>query len=359
MSVMFRYLLRHFLAGFLKVAGVTLGLLVLVDGIGTVQRFAPRPGFNWEQVGLLIAWRIPGLLTLLIPAMAFLATLLVTARLSRQHEITVMRGSGWSGLRIVLPFLCGGLLVAAGQALLLDRVVPHSRQVVSGLKDALSGVPLRSPGRSGGQWHRDGDRLIHVTRTDGENAVFADVAILVSAADQRPVTLLEARRATGQPGGLLLEEGELFTFGEGAALTPFDHRFQPLGIDPAQLGRPTPGAEGLSNRALAAEAGRLRAVGHDATAHRVTLLGRHAAPVITLTAIWLAFPFALGLARQGGFTRFVLAGLLMGLALFVVTDLATALGLGGRLPPLLAVWSPVVLFGGVGLLLLLRREAPQ
>ena len=109
MPILFHYLLRLFLAGLLQVIGLFVGLFFLIDGVENMRRFSLKEHFNWGDLLLMMACRLPDFLTLLLPSMTLLAVLMVLARLSRQNEITVMRASGVSIYRILIPFLLGGL----------------------------------------------------------------------------------------------------------------------------------------------------------------------------------------------------------------------------------------------------------
>ncbi len=359
MSILTRYLLRHFLSGFLQLTGVILVMILLIDGISTLQRFSGRVGFNWEQTAWLILHRVPPLLTLLIPAIAFLTTLFVTHRLNHQNEITVLRGSGHALQRVLRPFLIAGLLIAIPQVSLQEWLTPQSHWTAQRLKDALSGKEPRIGVASKLFWHRSGHHFLHVERLADPGPGYTGITLLGFDGDHRPTILVTAARGGWNQGELQLDDGILFTLTGEGRVEPFKNRSWPLGTEPAQLGKGVTAAKYLSTMDLWRQAERLRRAGHDANAWRVTLHGRFTAPVITLVAIFLAFPFALRLTRRAGVARSIFIGLVLGFALFMVTDLTTALGLGGRLPPVLAAWSPVALFIGIGLLQLLERERPQ
>ena len=65
---------------------------------------------------------------------------------------------------------------------------------------------------------------------------------------------------------------------------------------------------------------------------------------------------AFGIARSGKlFIRAVIA-MLLGFAYFVADNFALAMGNLGAYPPLLAAWSPFVLFLLIGEIVLIRSE---
>ena len=99
--------------------------------------------------------------------------------------------------------------------------------------------------------------------------------------------------------------------------------------------------------------GDLRQSGFDTMRLRVQLMKKIAYPVVTLVMAILAVPFALSMGKRGSLVGISTA---IGLAIsyWVVAGLFEAMGNVNTLPPVLAAWSPDVLFGIVGAYLLLR-----
>lgn len=359
MSVLFRYLLQHYMSGMLKVTGLTVALVLLIDGIGNIRRFSYRETFNWPDVLLLVVNRIPGFVALLLPPILLLVTLLVVTRLSRQNEITVMRASGISIPRILWPFLAGGLLVSGVQFFLENTVVPHTSQVVRNLKARLMTNPAR--GDNVGIWRREAGRIIHVQKSAQGGQLLLGVTIDRFAANGGLLERLKARSARFRDGAWRLMTGTRFRFKPILTTHRFANRPWATKLQPDRFRRidAEEAPQSLSLQALTERAAALHQHGQENTRFQVFRHSRMASPATILAAVLLAFPFALRLPRQAGATRSLIAGLLIGFAMFVVRDLATALGLGNRLSPVMAAWMPVLFFAGTGLFLLLQKVGPQ
>jgi lipopolysaccharide export LptBFGC system permease protein LptF len=97
----------------------------------------------------------------------------------------------------------------------------------------------------------------------------------------------------------------------------------------------------------------LRQSGFDTVRLRVQLDRKLADPAITLVMALLAVPFALFMGKRGGIAGIATA---IGVAIsyFAVADTFSGLGNINTLPPLLAAWSPDLLFAIAGSYLLLR-----
>ena len=99
--------------------------------------------------------------------------------------------------------------------------------------------------------------------------------------------------------------------------------------------------------------GYLRQSGFDTMRLRVQLSHKLAYPLMTFIMAVLAVPFALSMGKRGGLAGM---GTAIGIAIFywVVSNTFEAMGNVNTLPPMLAAWTPDILFGFAGSYLLLR-----
>ncbi|MGH9566557.1 MAG: LptF/LptG family permease, partial [Candidatus Angelobacter sp.] len=89
---------------------------------------------------------------------------------------------------------------------------------------------------------------------------------------------------------------------------------------------------------------------------RVQLQKKLAFPLITLVMAVLAFPFALSSGKRGALTG-VATALIIALVYWVTSGLFEAMGNVSQLPPLIAAWSPDLIFGLVGGYLILKTPS--
>ena len=357
MSLLSRYLLLHYGKVFSNLTGIIAVLVLILDAIGNVRRFSYRPTFVADDMILLILYRIPEFISLLLPYMALLATLMTLSRLTSQNEITVMRASGTSLFQIVVPFLCAGLILSLGQMILQNYIVPHTSQQVQQLKDRLMNNPPLIPNKR--LWLQNGRQIIQA-----ESLLLGDLRLLTEVmVDQfdenhHLISRLQAKRAQHQNGQWWLFDGIVFQFGKELQIKRFKSQLWPIELKKEYWQQAPSNPEWLSMNSLGIEAKRLEKMGLNSVPYQIYQHDRIAAPFAILTAILLAAPFGFSLYRLTGSNRSILVGLLLGFALFVINSLYIALGLGGRLSPLLAVWIPVTLFATLGLLLLVKAEEP-
>jgi lipopolysaccharide export LptBFGC system permease protein LptF len=104
--------------------------LLTVGGLAGIMSFAGllRPltehGLDGSQVGQMLAYLTPAMMTYSLPIAALFATTMVYGRLSADNELTACRASGVSHLAMAVPALVLGLTVAIVSLLFLSFVVP-------------------------------------------------------------------------------------------------------------------------------------------------------------------------------------------------------------------------------------------
>ncbi|MBF0584110.1 MAG: LPS export ABC transporter permease LptG [Magnetococcales bacterium] len=360
MPLLFLYLLRLFLLEWLQIVGLFIGLFFLIDGLESIRRFSLKANFNWGEMATMILCRLPDFITLLLPSITLLAVLLILARLTRFNEITVMRASGVSIHRILIPFMLGGLLIAAGQLILQDQMVPWTKRAAYHLEEHLLGQsPSPTQVEMDNVWLKNDRQLIHLRQVLPNEQVLLEVAIFIWDAEQHLTGHIRARSANLRQGQWVLLHGIHYQYGKQVTAEKFAERVWPLSLSAEQLNRTAVNPDFLSFEQLNQLIERTEREGYDGTRLRVLLHSRLSQPATTLAAILLAFPFTLRLPRRGGVSRSLLLGLLVGFFMFVVVDLSQALGMGGRLPPVLSAWAPVLFFTGIGGFLLIHLADPK
>jgi lipopolysaccharide export system permease protein len=343
----------------MQVVGVFMGLFFLADGIESIRRFSGEVNFSWGDLIILLILRLPSFVTMLLPAITLLTTLTVLTRLTRQNEITVMRASGVSLYRILIPFLIGGVLVATLHMGLQDQIIPRTNKAYKTLANHVKNRHVSMEIESGKIWYRSDKQIIHARSGSSTQQSLNDVIVFRFDDNHRLVSRIEAKQALFNKDSWQLREGIEYVFGSSVQAVTFKDRPWRVLIDPNILGTKAGNPDFLSISQLHKLALRLQKEGGDASAHWVMLYRKLADPLTTIAAILLAFPFALRLPRQGGASWSVFFGIMLGFAMFVVIDLSTALGLGGRLPPQLAAAAPVVIFMSIGGFLFLHISEPK
>jgi len=114
--------------------------------------------------------------------------------------------------------------------------------------------------------------------------------------------------------------------------------------------------EAFSYRMLRDQIRSLQAKGVDTSENWVDLYLKIALPAAAVIMVLLAVPLAVKTDRTASFSGAVGVGIAIGFSYFIVLAFARALGMNGALPPMLAAWASNLVFGVVGLYLVLGAE---
>lgn len=362
MRILDRYALQEFTSPFLAcVAGFTVMLLssilyelteLIVSGkmpIGMVLR--------------LLAYKLPSVVVVTLPAGALFAALLSLGRFAKDSELTVMRVTGSSFRRLVLPVVCAAAIISVFTYFLNETVVPATNHRAEDLyrramfNDALTQVDanvfLRAPeGRTVyvGEVNRAARRMSHIlifepadTAHGSENSAFP--------------ALITAREGTYSDAAWHLEHGVRRTLdADGYVLQEagFDVLDVPMaGAD--QLFGEQKTTEEMTRRELGEHIRLFQASGIDVRRFVVDYHMKLALPLAALIWVLVAAPMAVPSARAGRFFG-VVVSIAVAFIYYVAVGLFRSLGGSGVLPPELAAWLPNILFGILGMTLLVRVE---
>ena len=353
-----RYVLARFLVAlaFVLASSILLSVVVdYVDKLDEVARHHPSSAtvFGYYRYFLL------SITMQIAPFAILMATLVGLGVLSRNNEDTAFRACGISARRLAAPVALFALAAAGVAFTVGEYVLPFAEQQQERYRNVIYGRPADFGIRTASErnWYLAGDgRIWFREEADPVRGTLDGVTVFETARDGQLVRRTTARVAEWKDNSWLLRQGWDRGF-EGAEPASF-HKFleEPMPGDPPRTlaaGRRRP--EEMRFRELERLTRRLRASGYPTSSLETALQAKLAQPAMLPVMALLATPFAFRIGRKG-----TLAGIGVGLGLGIVALVAAAfltkLGEVGALPPPLAAWSPVVLFGLAGTYFLLRMR---
>ena len=96
----------------------------------------------------------------------------------------------------------------------------------------------------------------------------------------------------------------------------------------------------------------LRIGGYNVMPYMVALQRKVAFPFVTVVMTLLAVPFAVTTGRRGALYG-VGVGIVLAITYWLMLSVCAAIGAGGLLSPMLAAWTPNILFGAAAAYLIL------
>lgn len=363
-----RYLGTQFLIGIGIVFGACLCLIFMVDLVELTRRAASREAVTAGMVITMSLLKLPNLSETALPFAVLFGAIWTFMRLTRLNELVVVRASGVSVWQFLAPALTLAIVIGAFVVTLYN---PLAATLV-GSFERLEAKYLRSDSsmlavEATGFWLRQStgkdQAVVHALRVveaDPSSLVLQTVTAYLYEFNDNFVGRIDAESAelerASESGAWEwhIRDGELSR--PGKPVEKFATFNLATSLSPGEIQESMSSPHAVSFWELPRFIKVAEAAGFSARAHRVQWHSLLATPFLLAAMVFLAATFSLRLTRLGGVPQLAVAGILAGFLLYFLSDLASALGLSGRLPPSLAAWVPTLVALLIGLTMLFHLE---
>lgn len=359
----FSYLNLYIVKNFFKNLGLcALGIGVIIalfDVLELLRRMLTHPSLEMSSVIEILLLRLPSELQKMLPFIILAAAMLTLTKLNGRREIVIMRSCGISigqmlgGLSIAI--FCFGII----NITLFDSIRATFTERLYSLEDKLFGSTRSTMSvNASGLWLKetfgDEERLFHAQKVDLKRGEFNNVTMFAFDKTNTFLGRLDVNRAIIDDKKWHLSTVQ-FINQEGvqthqAALTlPTDLTLKKIRESNAE-------PHTLPLWSLASFIKILEKSGLSTLSYRMHFHKIMAQVGLFFVMILIAAGFCLRSSRTAKTSHLVSICLLVGLLFHFLTDFLYALGLGERLPPLVATWLPVFMGACLSLALLLHVE---
>jgi lipopolysaccharide export system permease protein len=351
--IVFRYLSREVL---LTLSAVSAVLLVIIMSGRFIRYLAQAAqGLLEPSVLLMImAYRIPGFLQLILPLGLFLGILLAYGRLYLDSEMTVLSATGMSQQRLFAYSLAPATLVALLAGWLSLGLAPQGVEQVARIlnqQSAITELDTLVPGRF--QAMKNGSRVTYAEELSEDRGKLAGVFISekrfsTDGDKERGISVLVAQsgRQEIQADGsryLILENGYRYDGNPGQA----DYRAIQYDTYGVLLPKPEVEAEVTDREAMPTR----QLLGSDKGRLQSELQWRLSIPLLVFVITLLAVPLSRVNPRQGRFLK-LLPAILLYMAYLALLIAARGALDKERIPAVLGLWWVHGVFVLIGLVLL-------
>ncbi|MEI6418891.1 MAG: LPS export ABC transporter permease LptG [Sphingomonadales bacterium] len=352
------YVARMFL---LRTLAFIIGLVVILESLdllGESGKILAAKGNGEADLWVYVSLRVPQLIQLFLPFSVLLATLVTLATLNQNSEVVIFKAAGLSAHQILSPLLVAALGVAVLNLGFNETVTTRARRQLKHWQDHdYAKVPM-DMGPGGENWVRDGNTLFHADAVAGlgRGMTITGLTVFQRRADKLETIIMAGSARPGDRIGLWqLRDVRLFDVASGresrqpamalsSKVVPRQFTVAPVNPNFVAIWRLWP--QIAEQRAAGKNTDRLEVAGW----HK--LVG----PLSCLLMPLLGSVAAFGLARSGRLFVRAVIGMALGFAFFVADNFMVAMGNFGTVPPLMAAWSPFLLFLLIGEAVLLRTE---
>jgi LPS export ABC transporter permease LptF/LPS export ABC transporter permease LptG len=309
---------------------------------------------------------IPYIVSTVTPLCSLLAVLITFSSLNRSSELTAMKATGISLYRVVAPIVVLAAILSAALFAFNESYLPDANRRQEALRAEIKGKPAQTfllPGRQfiSGQTGAAGSpaRIFYYQAFDPDRDLFASLTVFEF--DPQSFTLqrrIFAKTVRWDPTAnqWAFDNGWQRTFANQtvASYQPFTlASFPEIHEQPTYFIKEEKQSQEMTYGELSNYIADLSQSGFDTIRLRVQLDRKLADPAITLVMAILAVPFALFMSKRGSLAGIATA-IAVAISYWVVDGIFSSLGDINTLPPLLAAWTPDLLFAIAGSYLLLR-----
>ncbi len=342
MNMLDRYIARTLLGGVALTMAVllTLGLLFIF--------ISEQPDVGTGHYGLMEALQyslmtLPQFALTSFPAGVLIGALLGIGVLARSNELTVMRVSGMSKLRLSVAVLFSAF-VLVGIAMLIGEFLAQPLGELADQQKAFARYADVSFAGSAGAWIRSGDTIVEVQGLSTA-AEFRGMLVFNLTPDNRIASVARASRATplGPKAWRLLDYTESSLSQNTVSSQQQTERVlqTTAGSDLLQFAVVPPAQLALHNlyRAILY----LRSNNQAAEPYLIAFWSRIARMAGILAALLFALPFGFGSMRSATFGGRTTLGLTLGVVYFFLQRLVESGAQVYRVDPLILAWVPTAL----------------
>ena len=289
-----------------------------------------------------------------------LAVLITLGMMQRYNEVTALKATGISIYRIVVPVLVAAVLVAGSLFLSDQFYLPRANKRQDALLNTIKGKPPQTYLNPYRKWIFGQHSTIYYYQFfDPDKNQFADLSVFqFNPATFQMVNRIYAGRANWDDSlhRWVCSQGWQRSFRNTAMqdFHTFDvSTFTAVSEPPTYFRKEVKQSLEMNYEQLSQYIHDLQQSGFEVVRLRVQLQKKLAFPVITFVMALLAIPFSLAAGKRGAVAGVATA---IGIAAVysVVSGLFEAMGNISQLPPVLAAWSPDVIFALVGGYLILK-----
>jgi LPS export ABC transporter permease LptG/LPS export ABC transporter permease LptF len=296
----------------------------------------------------------PYLIYNLAPLGALVSVLVTLGVMSKNNEIVAIKASGTSLHRLVIPLLVAGMLLAGAMLLVNETYLPYANQRQDALRNQIKGRPPQTYSRPQRWIFGENSKIYNYDLFSPVQNLFGGLSVV----ELDPATFNVRRRIFANRAQWsasqkiwLLESGWVRDF-SGGSITRFDQfnvqAFPELTEPPEYFNREVRQAFQMNWAELNGYIEDLRRAGFDVAGLTVQWHVKIAYPLIAPISMLLAIPFAFLVGSRGAIGG-VAIGIAIGIGYWSIARLMEAMGGVGQLPPVLAGWSPDLIFFFIGL----------
>jgi lipopolysaccharide export system permease protein len=358
---MIRILDRYIGRDFLKLFGLALTVLVAISILVNLfdrLNFYVIAEASTSDVMRYYFFRIPRETLRIAPIALLIASFLTVGKFNQNYEFLAMQVARLHPLRAVLPIIILALAITVGLYTVQEEIAPEANETALRIRQRIQSKDVNlHRTRSQDIWYLAGsNRILHIGLLETRKSELQEIYLFEFSPDFVLVQRVEAAKGRWEEGRWILSGVRIHRFSEGGSgMSVEEVSEMPIQLQatPEDLARVEKKVEEMSSRELKRYITRLTKSGEDARRYVADLLAKPAMLAVNFIMALLGIVIAFRVGRQGLLIHMgtcITAAFLYWFLFSLVLPLARS----DVFPPLVLLWLPNALFGGVAFLGLLR-----
>ncbi len=358
-SILSRYIASQTFYAIVSTFAISLVLILFIDIIELLRRGQTSQQFGLYQAFNLSILRLPTLSEKTLPFAVLFGSMFSFLKLNRRQELVIARSSGLSIWQFLTPPIIVSVILGVFAVTVMNPAGAYMGKLAERLEAEYFGgeasvLTLSKSGLWLKQKGNDGSSIIHAGGAELGGVLLRNILAWKFNEDDTFNQRIEAPIAELHDGYWSLTRAWV----TGRESKPVQHATVRLStfLTAQQVTDSFTNPEAISFWELPQFIEIAHKAGLPASKFQVhyhTLLSR---PILLGAMVIVAAIFSMQVFRLGKIGRMVLGGVGSGFLLYFLTDLAQALGNAGRVPPVIAAWSPASIALMFGITVLLYSE---
>ncbi|MFA4967059.1 MAG: LptF/LptG family permease [Candidatus Margulisiibacteriota bacterium] len=355
MKILDRYLLNEVISPFLL--GIVAFVMVMtVDLLFTFVDLIINKGIPLGAVAQLLLFKLPSIMVLTFPVATLFGIAMCLGRLSKDNELIALRTSGISFGRIAMPIVVISLLISLLSFVTNEKIVPYSNHLSEKIiRMIIMKQPL--PDIRENVFFKDPyNRYFYVQKLDARTKTLENIMIYELAGERLP-RVMTAKSAKLDSLVLHLSSGVIHKFDDNGRLA-YEANFSDMTLnlkeDPLTMAdQKTP--QEMNSGELGAQIKSFEKIGVSTNSLLTDFFMKYSVPLTPFIFALIGIPLALPGLKSGRTWGIILTIVIM-FTFYVFASVFRSLGRGGLVHPFLAAWFPQLLFGTLGIGLLVHER---
>lgn len=360
-----KYIAKNFLIKFAQITGGFSMLIFFINLLDALDKIKETKGPFLAALAMAFL-QIPDFLNDVVPSLVLISAVITFFLLSSKSEITILRISGFSIWQILQPVAISAVLLGVFWVTIFGPLsITMNRQF-----NALEGKYVKNEMREvmaphNGIWLKQenienaGEELIiQAKKVYKESLELDDVTVWFFNKDHQFYKKIDAKEMHLQHGSWLLKDiiiNDASTLNKKA-----DSAVIPTNLDPdfimQKIVNNFQTVKLFSVFQLPKLIKDLRAAGFNSVKFKVYFHSLISKPLLFLAMTLIACYFGLNHIRNQNTILMIFFGIIIGLALYIISGIVNALGSSGLIPIYASTWVIAIICLAVGTLLIYRKE---